>query len=85
MKVFEFILKIVAEHGSVKSERIGVDGSTMEANAATVWLLCQKFNDPFLASAHSFARVETPAGRSSGATVTATCPTNSSIRRKQAR
>jgi len=27
-------LKLVAEHGLVKGERIGVDGSTMEANAA---------------------------------------------------
>ena len=33
-KVFEFVLKLVAEHGLVKGERIGVDGSTMEANAA---------------------------------------------------
>jgi hypothetical protein len=28
------VLKLVAEHGLVKGERIGVDGSTMEANAA---------------------------------------------------
>ena len=33
-KVFEWVLKIVAERGLVKGERIGVDGSTMEANAA---------------------------------------------------
>jgi transposase len=33
-KVFGFVLKLVAEHGLVKGERIGVDGSTMEANAA---------------------------------------------------
>ena len=33
-KVFAFVLKLVAEHGLVKGERIGVDGSTMEANAA---------------------------------------------------
>ncbi len=33
-KVFEFILKIVAERGLVKGERIGVDDSTMEADAA---------------------------------------------------
>ena len=32
-KVFEFV-KLVAERGLVKGERIGVDGSTMEANAA---------------------------------------------------
>ena len=31
---FGFVLKLVAEHGLVKGERIGVDGSTMEANAA---------------------------------------------------
>jgi hypothetical protein len=33
-KAFAFVLKLVAEHGLVKGERIGVDGSTMEANAA---------------------------------------------------
>ena len=33
-KVFEFVLNLVAERGLVKGERIGVDGSTMEANAA---------------------------------------------------
>jgi hypothetical protein len=33
-KVFEFVLKLVAERGLVKGERIGVDTSTMEANSA---------------------------------------------------
>jgi transposase len=33
-KVVGFVLKLVAERGLVKGERIGVDGSTMEANAA---------------------------------------------------
>jgi hypothetical protein len=33
-KVFAFVLKLVAERGLVKGARIGVDGSTMEANAA---------------------------------------------------
>jgi transposase len=33
-KVFEFVLKLVAERGLVKGKRIGVDASTMEANAA---------------------------------------------------
>jgi transposase len=33
-KVFGWVLAIVAERGLVKGERIGVDGSTMEANAA---------------------------------------------------
>ena len=32
--VFGWLLKLVAERGLVKGERIGVDGSTMEANAA---------------------------------------------------
>ena len=32
--VFAFVLKLVAERGLVKGARIGVDGSTMEANAA---------------------------------------------------
>jgi hypothetical protein len=33
-KAFGWVLKLVAERGLVKGERIGVDGSTMEANAA---------------------------------------------------
>jgi transposase len=33
-KAFGFVLKLVAEHGLLKGGRIGVDGSTMEANAA---------------------------------------------------
>ena len=32
--MFDWILELVAERGLVKGERIGVDGSTMEANAA---------------------------------------------------
>jgi IS5 family transposase len=33
-KVFGWVLKLVAKRGLVKGERLGVDGSTMEANAA---------------------------------------------------
>jgi hypothetical protein len=33
-QVFDWILKLVAECGLVNGERLGVDGSTMEANAA---------------------------------------------------
>jgi transposase len=33
-EVFDWILKLVAERGLVNGERLGVDGSTMEANAA---------------------------------------------------
>jgi hypothetical protein len=33
-EVFGWVLDLVAERGLVKGERIGVDGSTMEANAA---------------------------------------------------
>ena len=33
-KVFDWVLALVAARGLVKGERIGVDGSTMEANAA---------------------------------------------------
>jgi len=33
-KVFGWVLALIAEHGLVKGERIGVDASTMEANAA---------------------------------------------------
>ncbi len=33
-QVFTWVLQRLAEHGLVRNERIGVDGSTMEANAA---------------------------------------------------
>jgi hypothetical protein len=33
--VFEFVLNLVAERGLVKGERIGVDGSTMEARSTS--------------------------------------------------
>ena len=33
-KVFGWVLNLVTERGLVRGERIGVDGSTMEANAA---------------------------------------------------
>ncbi len=33
-EVFTFVLRILAAEGLVKGERLGVDGSTMEANAA---------------------------------------------------
>ena len=33
-QVFTWVLKRLVEHGLIKGERIGVDGSTMEANAA---------------------------------------------------
>ncbi len=33
-KGFGFVLKLAAERGLVKGEHIGIDGSTMEANAA---------------------------------------------------
>ena len=32
--VFGWVLALIAEHGLVNGERIGVDASTMEANAA---------------------------------------------------
>ena len=33
-KIFGWVLALVAKHDLVKAERVGVDGSTMEANAA---------------------------------------------------
>jgi transposase len=33
-RVFGWVLKLVAEHGLVRGQRIGIDASTMEANAA---------------------------------------------------
>ncbi len=32
--VFAWVLDVLGEHGLVEGERIGVDASTMEANAA---------------------------------------------------
>lgn len=33
-KIFDWVLALVAGHDLIKAERIGVDGSTVEANAA---------------------------------------------------
>jgi hypothetical protein len=33
-QVFTWVLRRLAEHGLIRGERIGVDASTMEANAA---------------------------------------------------
>ena len=33
-RVFSWVLEQLAEHGLIKGERIGIDASTMEANAA---------------------------------------------------
>ncbi|MGO8738123.1 hypothetical protein [Rhodoblastus sp.] len=42
------MLKLIAEPGLVKGERIGVDGSTMEANAALRTILRRETEKPIV-------------------------------------
>ena len=51
-KAFGFVLKLVAEHGLVKGERIGVDGSTMEANAALRTIVRRDSGESYRAMRH---------------------------------
>ena len=50
-KVFGWVLKLVAERGLVKGERIGVDGSTMEANAALRTIVRRDTGESYRANA----------------------------------
>jgi len=62
-KVFGFVLKLVAERGLVKGERIGVDGSTMEANAALRTIVRRDNGESYRAMLTRMAQesgVETP-------------------------
>jgi transposase len=62
-KVFGFVLKLVAEHGLLKGERIGVDGSTMEANAALRTIVRRDNGETYRAMLTRMAKesgVETP-------------------------
>jgi transposase len=62
-KVFTFVLKLVAEHGLVKGDRIGVDGSTMEANAALRAIVRRDYGESYremLTRMAKQCRVETP-------------------------
>jgi hypothetical protein len=57
------VLKLSAERGLVKGERIGVDGSTMEANAALRTILRRDNGETYRAMLTRMAResgIETP-------------------------
>jgi transposase len=61
--VFGWVLKLVAERGLVKGERIGVDGSTMEANAALRTIVRRDSGENYRAMLTRMAQesgVETP-------------------------
>jgi transposase len=62
-KVFDFVLKLVAERGLVKGERIGVDASTMDANAARRSIVCRDSAETYREMLTRMAKesgVETP-------------------------
>jgi len=62
-KVFEFVLKLVAERGFVKGKRIGVDASTMEANAALRTIMHRDSGETYRETLTRMAKesgVETP-------------------------
>ena len=62
-QVFGWILALVAGHGLVKGERIGVDGSTMEANAALRSIVGRDSGETYGEMLRQMAResgVETP-------------------------
>ena len=62
-QVFGWVLKLVAERGLVKGEQIGVDGSTMEANAALRTIVRRDSGESYRAMLTRMAQesgVETP-------------------------
>ena len=62
-KVFGWVLNLVAERGLVKGERVGVDGSTMEANAALRTIVRRDSGETYRAMLTRMAQesgVETP-------------------------
>jgi len=62
-QVFGWILKLVGKHGLVQGDRIGVDGSTMEANAALRTIVRRDSGETYREMLTQMAResgVETP-------------------------
>lgn len=62
-KVFNWVLALVADHDLVKAERIGVDGSTMEANAALRTIVRRDTGETYREMLTQMAResgIETP-------------------------
>ncbi len=65
-EVFGWVLKLVAERGLVKGERIGVDGSTMEANAALRTIVRRDSGESYRAMLTKMAQesgIETPTAK----------------------
>src|ERR1700685_4067777 len=61
--VFGWVLKLLAERGLVKGERIGIDGSTMEANAALRTIVRRDSGESYRAMLTRMAQesgIETP-------------------------
>ena len=62
-KIFDWVLQLIADRGLVKGERIGVDGSTMEANAALRTILRRDNGETYRAMLTRMAKesgIETP-------------------------
>jgi transposase len=62
-RVFGWVLKLAAERGLLKGERIGVDGSTMEANAALRTIVRREGGESYRAMLTRMAEesgIETP-------------------------
>jgi transposase len=62
-QVFGWVLKLIAGQGLVKGERIGVDGSTMEANAALRTIVRREDGKTYRETLQAMAResgIETP-------------------------
>jgi transposase len=61
--VFDWVLALIAEHGLVKGERIGIDASTMEANAALRTIVCRDRGETYREMLKRMAKesgIETP-------------------------
>ncbi len=74
-KVFGWVLKLVAERGLVKGERIGVDGSTMEANAALRTIIRRDTGESYRAMLTRMAQesgIETPSAEDLARSLTVT-------------
>ncbi len=62
-EVFGWVLSLIAEHGLVKGDRIGVDASTMEANAALRAIVRRETGETYREMLNRMAKesgIETP-------------------------
>ena len=61
--IFTWVLQRLAEHGLIKGDRIGVDASTMEANAALRWIIRRDSGEGYRQMLQRLAKesgIETP-------------------------